>query len=219
MTPTPTPTVYRSRSRTVRQRAVIGFGVLVLVLVGFLIGRLNSGHSSSAAAPRASVPGSPVRSAAPVTPSAAPPSSAPASAPAGTDAYGQIQAENAVAQQGTGVQDTDDGGPGGKFVGWVDNGDWLRFDNIDFGPAAPKQVLARVASDVQNESSTMQIRLDGPQTPPIGSLPIFNTGGWDHWSTQATDVTAVTGVHTVYVTFASGSGDDFLNLNWLQFTH
>jgi hypothetical protein len=213
---TPTSTVYRSRSRTTRRRLLIGAAVVALVLIGFLVGRLQGGSTAK---------GSPVPAASPVpasdSPSPAPPpppTSAAPTAPVGIDAYAPIQAENAVAQQGTGVQDTDDEG-GGKNVGWVNGGDWLQFDNINFGDAAPAQLVARVASDVQNDVSRMEIRIDSPSNPPIGSLPIHNTGGWDEWRTQATDVTGVTGVHTVFVTFASDSGDDFLNLNYFLFSH
>jgi hypothetical protein len=212
---TPTPTVYRSRSRTARQRLLIAAVVVALVLAGFLVGRLQGGSTARGAAVPSTSPAP--RSDSP-SPSPPPPTSAAPAAPVGIDAYSPIQAENAVAQQGTGVQDTGDEG-GGKNVGWVNGGDWLQFDSINFGDAAPAQMVARVASDVQNDVSRMEIRIDSPSNPPIGSLPIHNTGGWDTWRTQATDVTGVTGVHTVFVTFASDSGDDFLNLNYFLFSH
>jgi hypothetical protein len=213
---TPTPTVYRSRSRTTRQRLLVVAAVLVLVLAGFLVGRMQGGSGAEGSAVP---PASPAPSSIPLSVSPPPPptSAAPAT-PIGVDAYSPIQAENAVAQQGTGVQDTGDEG-GGKNIGWVNGGDWLQFDSINFGDTAPAQMVARVASDVQNDVSRMEIRIDSPSNPPIGSLPIHNTGGWDAWRTQATDVTAVTGVHTVFVAFASDSGDDFLNLNYFLFSH
>jgi Carbohydrate binding module (family 6) len=216
MTTTPTPTIYKSRSRTTRRRVLVGAGILALILVGFLIGRLNSGPSAKAAPPAApSAPGS-----APASDSASsapPPSSAPP-APTGVNAYAPIQAEAANAQQGTQNQDTSDAG-GGQNVGWVANGDWLQFNDIDFGATAPKQLVARLSSAVNNETSRMDIRIDDRGSPPIGSMPVRNTGGWDAWRTQATDISAVTGVHTVFLTFASDAGDDFLNLNYFSFNH
>jgi hypothetical protein len=210
---TPTPTVYRSRSRATRRRVLVGAGILVLILIGFLIGRLNTGPAAKgapAAAPSISSAPPPV----PSTPaSAAPP--APAT---GVDAYSPIQAESAAAQQGTATQDTSDTG-GGQNVGWVANGDWLQFNDVNFGDTPPKQWVARLASDVHNDVSRIDVRIDTPQNAPIGTLPVFNTGGWDAWRTQTTDVTAVTGVHTVYLTFASDAGDDFLNLNYFSFSH
>jgi pyruvate/2-oxoglutarate dehydrogenase complex dihydrolipoamide acyltransferase (E2) component len=210
-TPTPTPTIYKSRSRTTRTRVLVGVAVVALVLVGFLIGRLDSGPSAKAAPAVSASSAPPVAS-----PSAAPPASAPA-APAGTDAYAPIQAENASAQQGTQTQDTSDAG-GGQNVGWVANGDWLQFTDVNFGTTPPKQLVARLSSAVNNNASRMDIRIDDIQSAPIGTLPILNTGGWDAWRTQATDVSAVTGVHTVFLTFASDAGDDFLNLNYFSFS-
>jgi hypothetical protein len=213
MTPTPTPSVYRSRSRTTRRRVLVGAGVLALVLVGFLIGRLNNGPDAKAAS--AAPPSASAGSAPPSAP--AQPSTAPAT-PAGTDAYAPIQAENANAQQGTQTQDTSDAG-GGQNVGWVANGDWLQFTDVDFGATPPAQLVARLSSAVNNNVSRMDIRIDDMQSAPIGTLPVLNTGGWDAWRTQATDVSPVTGVHTVFLTFASAAGDDFLNLNYFSFGH
>jgi hypothetical protein len=252
-TPTPTPTIYKSRSRTTRTRVLVGAGVVALVLVGFLIGRLNSGPDAKAAPPAASTPPA---SSAPPAASAPPPSTTPP-APTGIDAYAPIQAENANAQQGTQTQDTSDAG-GGQNVGWVANGDWLQFTDVNFGavllpapgptdgaenpgpsgavllPAPgptdgaenpgpsgatpPKQLVARLSSAVNNDVSRMDIRIDDMHSAPIGTLPILNTGGWDAWRTQATDVSAVTGVHTVFLTFTSDAGDDFLNLNYFSFS-
>jgi Carbohydrate binding module (family 6) len=211
---TPTPTVYRSRSRVTRRRVIVGAGVLVLVLIGFLIGRLNSGGSVAKAVP-ASVPSASPSVAPSASPSAPPSVAAPLT---GVDAYSPIQAEAAAAQQGTDTQDTSDAG-GGQNVGWVANGDWLRFDDLNFGDTPPKQLVARLSSDVHNDVSRLEVRIDTMQNPPIGTLPVFNTGGWDAWRTQTTDVTAVTGVHTVFLTFASDAGDDFLNLNYFSFSH
>jgi hypothetical protein len=218
MTTTPNPTIYRSRSRTTRRRVLVGAAVLALILVGFLIGRLNSGPDAKAAPPAAS--GSPASSTPPAgsapPPSTAPPSTAPAT-PTGIDAYAPIQAENANAQQGTQTQDTSDAG-GGQNVGWVANGDWLQFTDVNFGVTPPKQLVARLSSAAHNNVSRMDIRIDDLQSAPIGTLPILDTGGWDAWRTQATDVAAVTGVHTVFLTFASDAGDDFLNLNYFSFS-
>jgi hypothetical protein len=72
---------------------------------------------------------------------------------------------------------------------------------------------------VHNNASRMEIRIDSPAGPPVGTLPINNTGGWQAWRTQTTDISGVTGLHTVFVTFASDNGDDFLNLNYLTFQH
>jgi len=77
-----------------------------------------------------------------------------------------------------------------------------------------------VASAVDDEvDGRLEIRIDSPANAPVGSLPINNTGGWQNWVSQATDISGVTGVHTVFLTFAADEGDDFLNLNYVKFSH
>lgn len=213
MTTPPTPTVYQSRSRTTRKRIIVLGGVLALVLVGFLIGRLQGGGSAAAgpAASRSAVPSS----AAPPPPSSAPPPSP--TTPIGVDAYSPIQAENAAALNGVGTEDTSDEG-GGQNVGHVNRGDSIRFDTVNFGDTPATSFEARVASQVgDGVNGRVEIRIDSADNPPIGTLPINNTGGWQNWITQATDITGVTGVHQVFLTFAADRGDDLLNLNYVKF--
>src|SRR4051812_4955840 len=124
----PPPGVYHSRSRVTRNRAAYTTAGLALVLLGYLIGRLqDSPETAAAATPVAAV----VSAAPPVAPSAEPtPLASPA--PGGTDAYSVLQAEDAAGQQGVETEDTGDEG-GGRNVGWISNSDWLRFDDVDFG--------------------------------------------------------------------------------------
>jgi len=53
--------------------------------------------------------------------------------------------------------------------------------------------------------------------PIIASVAVSNTGGWQSWGSVTTTLSgSATGVHTLYITF-TGSGGDFVNLNWFQF--
>lgn len=139
-------------------------------------------------------------------------------APAGRDAYATIQAESHDAQFGTAGQDTTDVG-GGRNVGWIGNGDWLQFTNVEFGSGGAAQFKARVASGIANGGSGLvEVRLDSRSNAPVGTFAIGNTGGWQNWRTVPTNIARVTGRHTVYVTFTSGQPNDFLNVNWLTFS-
>jgi hypothetical protein len=128
-----------------------------------------------------------------------------------------IQAESASAQAGTATEPTADSG-GGLDVGWISNGDWLRYDRVDFGASPQTQFVARVASGAPaGVSGLVEVHLDSPDSPAIGSFAIANTGSWQTWRTVPANMAATTGIHTVYLKFVSGSTADFVNLNWFDF--
>jgi hypothetical protein len=137
----------------------------------------------------------------------------------GVNAYGTIQAESYNAQSGTQTEPTTDTG-GGQDVGWIANGDWLQFNNVNFGATAATQFSARVASGAAGGvSGLVEVRLDSRSNAPIGSFAIANTGGWQSWRTVPANISGVTGTHTVYLTFTSGQPADFVNVNWFTFGH
>ena len=210
------PGVYRSRSSTTRRRVLTVAAGVALVLLGYLIGRLQgfgTPANGSAALPVPSV----AASSAPVAPSspAPEPSSAPPTTPAGLDAYAPLQAEAAAGQQGTQTEDTSDAG-GGQDVGWIATGDWLRFDDVNFGDTPATQLIARVSSD-SDDGGRMEIRIDTPSNPPVATLQVSDTGGWQDWQTATASVTPVTGLHTIFVTFTGNGDDEFVNLNYFSF--
>ncbi|MEQ4724983.1 glycoside hydrolase family 16 protein [Nonomuraea sp. B19D2] len=138
--------------------------------------------------------------------------------PGDVDARSTIQAERYQAQSGTIVETTTDTG-GGQNVGAIANGDWLRFDGVNFGTEAARQFKARVASGAAaGVSGLVQVRLDSPTAAPIGDFALANTGGWQSWRTVPANISAVTGTHTVYLTFSSGQPADFVNVNWFTFS-
>ena len=152
------------------------------------------------------------------SPTTTPPTS---TAPTGStrDAYSTIQAESYDAQSGTTTETTTDTG-GGSDVGYIANGDWLQFNNVNFSSTAATQFSGRVASGIAGGASGLvEVRLDSRSNTPIGSFAIANTGGWQTWKTVPSNISAVTGTHTVYITFTSGQSADFVNLNWLTFGH
>ena len=128
-----------------------------------------------------------------------------------------MQAESFQAQNGVIVETTTDSG-GGQNIGAVGNGDWTRYNGIDFGSTPATQFSARVASGVGGGASGLvQVRLDSPTSTPVGSFALANTGGWQSWRTVPANISAVTGTHDVYLTFSSGQSADFVNVNWFTF--
>ena len=69
------------------------------------------------------------------------------------DVAGRLQAEAYNAQSGAQTENTGDA-DGGKNVGWLARGDWLRYDDVTIGGT----VSARIASD-NAAGGTVELRL------------------------------------------------------------
>lgn len=128
-----------------------------------------------------------------------------------TNAFSTIEAEDFSSQSG--IQ-TEACGEGGLNVGYINNGDYLVFNDVDFGSAGASQLVARAATNGQG--GTIQVRLDGTSGTQIGTLAISGTGGWQTYSDFTANVSQVPGVHDLYLVFEGGSGYLF-NLNKFYF--
>jgi beta-glucanase (GH16 family) len=130
-----------------------------------------------------------------------------------------IQAEGFAAKSARPTTEPTSDGGGGLDVASLGDGDWLRFDNIDFGSTPLTQFKARAASGAGGGiSGLVEVHLDSPSSPSIGSFAIANTGGWQSWRTVPANMAPTTGVHTVYLEFVSGSGQVFVSDNWFTFS-
>lgn len=136
-------------------------------------------------------------------------------ATAARDAFSTVQAESFDARSGVSVVACDEGG---KAVGAIGDGDWIRYDDVDFGSSGAVDFVARVASGLTGGGSGLvQVRLDSPGGTPIGDFAIDNTGGWQSWRSVPGNVARPTGVHDVYLTFTSAVTADFVAINWFVF--
>jgi hypothetical protein len=136
----------------------------------------------------------------------------------GGGATSTIQAEAYSAQSGTQTEACSDTG-GGQDVGYLSNGDWLQYNNINFGTTGLHTITTRVANGAAaGVSGTVEVHLDSLSNPAVGSFSVGNTGGWQNWTSVPGSIGTVTGTHTVFLKFVTGSGQDFLNLNWLTFS-
>lgn len=194
-----------------RRRVLTGLAGVVLLLIGYGIGRWQDSPAPAAALPPASSPAS--------VHASPPPSAAPATTPPPKPTvYPTLQAEAAAALTGIQTQDTSDQG-GGKNVGFIATGDSMRFDNVDFGPVPATKLLVRVASGT-DDGGRMEIHLDDPGQPAVGALNVTSTGDWQTWRTDEVTLTSpLTGKHTVFFTFTGNKDSEFVNVNWLQFEH
>lgn len=127
-------------------------------------------------------------------------------------AFIRIESEEFDASEGIELENTSDTG-GGQNVGFIDTGDFLVFNNVDFENGAAS-LEARIASDADFEG-TMDIRLGSLNGTTIATVAFGNTGGWQSWVTRTVSVGQVSGIEDIYLVFNGGNGIG--NLNWIVF--
>jgi hypothetical protein len=117
------------------------------------------------------------------------------------------------------TQATSDTG-GGNNVGWINSSSWLEYTGVNFGTGLTGQVGARIASAVSGtDIGTVQFRIGSLTATPFATVQVSGTGGWQNWVTATATATPVpSGTQTLYVTFTTSTGGNFVNVNWFQFS-
>ncbi|MEV4638867.1 DUF1996 domain-containing protein [Actinoplanes sp. NPDC049548] len=123
---------------------------------------------------------------------------------------GRLQAESFAAQSGAQTENTGDA-DGGKNVGWLADGDWLRYDNVTVSGA---NLSARVASD-NAAGGSIELHLGSQSGALLATFPVSRTGGWQKWTTVTAQAKSVpSGAQTVFAVLKSSQRADFVNINW-----
>jgi hypothetical protein len=125
----------------------------------------------------------------------------------------------AAASSGVATQATSDTG-GGDNVGWIGNGSWLEYTGVNFGSSGYPQIEARLASALSGtDIGTISFEIGSLTATPFATIEVSGTGGWQTWATSApsTNSPAPTGTQTLYVSFATSTGENFVNVNWFEF--
>lgn len=125
-------------------------------------------------------------------------------------AYTQFEAEGYATQSGIQNETCSEGG---LNVAFIENGDYIAFNNVDFGMGAVG-FEARVAS--ATSGGNIEVRLDSLTGTLAGTLPITNTGGWQTWTNKTCNISGASGIHNLYLKFTGGSGNLF-NINRFKF--
>jgi arabinoxylan arabinofuranohydrolase len=126
--------------------------------------------------------------------------------------YIRTEAETIAWESGVETEQTSDTG-GGINVGNIENGDWIKVKNIDFGSGA-SSFDVRIAS--ATSGGNIELHLNSLNGPLAGTCSVQNTGGWQNWTTRSCAVSGATGIHDLFFKFTGGSGYLF-NLNWWKF--
>ena len=135
----------------------------------------------------------------------------PTPAPTPRTAFTQIEAETFNTQSGIQTEACTEGG---ENVGYIENGDYVVYQKIDFGSGAGS-FQARVSSAASG--GNIELRLDSATGTLIGTCPVSGTGDWQTWATATCSVSGVSGTHDLYLKFTGGSSYLF-NLNWWKFS-
>ena len=115
--------------------------------------------------------------------------------------------------------DSNPNGVDGNQVAQLANGDYLEYNNVNFGSGSTQfdaQVASGAASGV---SGLVEVVLDNPGNTPVGSFAVASTGGWNSWKMIPANISAVTGVHNVYLEFVSGATGNppYVSLHYFDF--
>jgi hypothetical protein len=105
----------------------------------------------------------------------------------------------------------------GPAAARVRSGDVLRYRRVDFGSTPKASLVTRLASGAPTGSVLVEVRLDSPTAPPIGSYAAGNTGGWTSWRNLPANIAPTRGVHDVYLTLKSDDRGDRLALSRFTF--
>lgn len=89
---------------------------------------------------------------------------------------------------------------GGECIGWIEHGDWVRYDRVDFS-SRTEQIEFRSASATQG--GIIEVRLDSPDGELLGTCRVQPTGGWQLWKSFKARIVPTSGVKTVCLTFKS----------------
>jgi len=119
----------------------------------------------------------------------------------GTGNAKRIPAVGFAAQQGVQKAACSEGG---ECIGWIEQGDWVRYEKIDFGQGT-RQVEIRAASETTG--GVIEIRLDVPDGELLGACSVPNTGGWQSWRSFNVKIKPVSGVRTLCLVFRGPQSD------------
>jgi hypothetical protein len=114
---------------------------------------------------------------------------------------GRIPAAGFAAQQGIQKAPCSEGG---ECIGWIEQGDWVRYEKIDFGQSTG-QMEIRAASETTG--GVIEIRLDTPDGDLLGACSVPNTGGWQSWRSFNAKIKPVSGVRTLCLVFRGPRSD------------
>jgi hypothetical protein len=127
-------------------------------------------------------------------------------------ALSQLAASSYDSQSGTQLEASSEGG---QNIAYIDHGDFIAFNNLDFGGGATT-FETRVASG--GAGGNIEVRLDSLTGTLAGTCAVPATGGWQIWTTRSCAISGVSGVHNLYLKFTGTGSGGLFNLSWFKFS-
>ena len=122
----------------------------------------------------------------------------------------QLEAEAANVNNGMVVEACTDAG-GGQDMGYIDAGDYLVWNAINFPTTGTYLIEYRVASGAGGGTISSDLNAGSIQ---LGNTAIAGTGGWQNWTTVSKTVTINAGTYNFGIYAQTGG----YNLNWVRIT-
>lgn len=103
---------------------------------------------------------------------------------------------------------------GGKFIGAINSGHFLRFGDITFDKVS--RIGLRIAS--AGAGGSIELRLDKPDGPLLATVPVEVNGQWEKFYDREVDLPATQGRHDLIVRFTHpGNASGLMNLDSVHF--
>lgn len=113
-------------------------------------------------------------------------------------AFETIEAESYSAQEGVRTEDLS---TGGQNIGFIENGDYVLYSNLDFGDGAYS-----FGGKISGNACTMELYLDSMNGTPAATVKFKGTSGFSDYQDIMFSIPEITGVHNLYVKFTGGEG-------------
>ena len=121
-----------------------------------------------------------------------------------------LQAESANVNNGMTVEACSDAG-GGQDMGFIDAGDYLVWNNVNFPTSGSYTIEYRVASGANGGTISSDLNAGSTQ---FGNTAVPGTGGWQTWTTVSKTVSVNAGTYNFGIYAQTGG----YNLNWVRIT-
>ena len=101
-------------------------------------------------------------------------------------------------------------GVDGDGLGWIEEGDWARYDNLPLDGATSLSVQVSSASS----GGTLEARADSPGGKLLGRIQVKPTGDWGKWATLEMPLKPVVGAQSLCLRFRRTPVPGAVDLHW-----